>query len=219
MSIKDDIMFDQNGFVPPADVNQPFSDNGVLFTSQYYLLLAHYGCSMPREEFYDTMGRTTRDGNITRWPGNTAQEGPDDYIGLCAASRCWGTNHASLIYAYGRKHFWNYNTENPGKFTFTSWLGRQPGLIGFIKYCAGRVMSPLEFLALHVGILISAFGKKEETSDKLLALTMLEVLKDHWIFRPINTFYLWRIRQVYGSVNNLVRAYFGPAHPFSKWWT
>lgn len=220
MTIKDDIIFDKNGFVPPADTNQPMSDNGVLFTSQYYILLKKE--SLLREEdifhFNELMNSIVNGGNIRRYPSDTGQEGPDDFIGLCSASKALGTNHAELIYKYGRSTFWNYNNTEPSKYTRESWLGRQPGLIGYIKYCSRRLMNPLEVLALYIGTVITAFGKKEESSDKLLALTMMYQLKDSIVFKPLSWFYMKRINKVYGCVNNLVRIYFGNNHPFSKWW-
>lgn len=220
MSIKDDIVFDSNGFVPPADITQPVSDNGVLFTSQYYILLKEHGLLTPDDvsAFIHKMRFVNIDGNLKRYPSDTGKEGPDDYIGLCSASKALGTIDAHLIYEYGRKTFWNYNNENPDEVTLESWLGRQPGLIGYIKYCAGHLMNPLEFLAIYVGTIITAFGKKEDTSDKLLALTMVSQLKNNLLFKPLCSFYLWKIRRTYGSINELVRVYFGLNHPFSKWW-
>jgi len=220
MTIRDDIVFDKNGFVTPADITQPESDNGVLFTSEYYVLLDKLGLLTPgdRLDFIGKMTGISRDGNITRRERDTGQEGPDDYIGLCTASSILNLPFSELIYRYGSKNWWIYNTASPGKFTFEAWFGRQLGLIGYIKHCAGHRMNPLEFIVLNVGLVITAFGKKEDTSDKILGLLMVEQLHTSLLFEPICFFYTYMINRKYGSVNALIKTYFGPNHAFSKYW-
>lgn len=124
---------------------------------------------------------------------------------------------------------WVYNPKGPSTyqpaFTVSNWLGRQPGLIGYLSYCAGERVSAFEHLAIIVGCLLTMYEGKNsqgnyESSNRLLTYLMLEQLSDtYWVYKLLNNLFIKSINNRFGNVNGLVRTFFGDKHSFSKYWT
>lgn len=217
-----DGFLDKFGYVMPRR-NHGVSDNGVLFTSQYILLLQRLGQldGETKAAYFNLMRNSFRDtGLLIRYPENFTQEGPDDHIGISAASLALELPFAKEIIDYGRKQLppHLYNTENPGKWSKQAWLGRQLGLIGFMKLCAGYGCNPLEKLAMIVGFYLTSRKPKEDTSDRLLTQVMVEALPKGLVNDLIKKWWHGHINKLYGDVRDLVSIYFGPDHPFSRYW-
>lgn len=113
MSLREEIkaFTDADGLVAPGPVNPGdtrTSDNGVMFTSEYYVLLALRGELEPLD-VSDWRSRTLQcfkePGLLCRNPvkyGVASQEGPDDYYGVIAASSIMDPTIAQAILAYGK---------------------------------------------------------------------------------------------------------------------
>jgi len=209
-------------YVPrPGDSS---SDNGALFTTEYYLILQRLNLlsSEDKDRYHALMSQCLTLGGLPlRKPGDNSLDGPDNMIALAVGSKAFSCDFAERIIKYGKTTFphYVYNQPNPGKFTFSAWLGRQVGLIGFVKMCAGQKANIIERLALYVGFYITSRLPKESTSDKLLAHIMIEQLPNtigaRFVKRQWNSY----IKKMYGGVGGLTAIYFSsPNSPFAKWW-
>lgn len=62
---------------------------------------------------------------------------------------------AQRVYKHGKKNWWAYNTENPGRWTWRSW--RKPGDVYHYKICAGVTPNIIDTTFFIVGLLMNAF--------------------------------------------------------------
>lgn len=196
------------------------TDNGALFTTEYYLILKrmNFLLSSDLDNYKQIMEDCMQsDGMSQRKPGDNSQDSPDNMIALAVGSKAFGTNFAQRMLAYGRTTFpkYVYNQPNPGKFTWSAWMGRMPGLIGFMKICAGEKANPLELLCLYAGVIITMLQPHSNTSDKLLTQIMLEQMPDSLIKRLWNKY----IKNAYGGINGVCQIYFPTNSPFRAYWT
>lgn len=96
------------------------------------------------------------------------QEGPDDYVGLAAASALIGSSIARDILSYGQTHYFQWG---PFKFPYyynntssrqpEAWLGRQPALLAHFYYCAGKKPSVFKKLAWAVSVGLTGLFDKD----------------------------------------------------------
>ena len=152
-------------------------------------------------------------GLLNRNPGRTDMESRDDYIGVAAASALLCTRHAPDIRKYGEQNGFNYNNQDPGKFTWNSWHGRFLGLPGFYAMCAGKNPGIVQNMALKLKL----FFYPKEFQGEILMWVMTQVLKR---LTPqydglINRFEK-HLTQKYPNLGSLFLPYFGESHPFSK---
>ena len=113
MSLREEIkpFTDADGLVAPGIVNPTdscTSDNGPMFTSEYYLLLALRG-ELQASDVPEWRSRILQcfkePGLLCRVPvkyGTLSQEGPDDYYGVLAASSVLDHTVAEAILSYGQ---------------------------------------------------------------------------------------------------------------------
>lgn len=113
MSLREEIkpFTDVDGLVAPYPVNPTdhnTSDNGPMFTSEYYLLLALRG-ELEASDVQDWRDKILQcfkePGLLCRNPvkyGVASQEGPDDYYGILAASSVLDHTIAEAVLAYGQ---------------------------------------------------------------------------------------------------------------------
>lgn len=192
-------------------------DNGVLFTAQKLLLAPQ----APGEKELEPIARcfSPYEGLLQRWPGNPALDGPDNFIGACAVSR----DFAGWLVQYGRttRPHYVYNQTAPRVFTFRAWLGRQPGLIGFAKECAGEGSNWFERLCWNVGAVLTIRAKARdsrgvlEASDRLLVATALLSPGRAIAYRWVAAMYWLHVRAAFGGLAGLFAAYFGAEHPLT----
>lgn len=160
---------DKFGLVTP---NGQQSGNGLLYTSEAIIAMADNDIITPlqKQYFFDVFRNCEIiPGLFRRDPENLDyQEGPDDYVGIAAASPFISFNtsgsFASRILRYGRlsrasirgvlekigvpswivklfgwiKVKYNYNNVTPGETNKGSWLGRQGQLITHFQFAAGE---------------------------------------------------------------------------------
>lgn len=122
MSLKSEI---ENGYIDTYGLVAPYvtrrdqrgSDNGVLYSSEYYILLKLLGEATEQDEshwailMYHCM---VVPGLIGRVPGDTGQSPPDDIYGVLAGAKV--LNYpvvAELILDYGKAHYGFFNNANP----------------------------------------------------------------------------------------------------------
>lgn len=213
---------DQNGFVRENQTD-PYTDNGILYTSQYLIQLKRNGDLQPTDvEHFDQkiLSCYAKTGLLNRRPADTSQEGPDDYIGLCSFSKECSDVMADEVNQYGRSttpHY-VYNNFNPGHFSWSAWLGRQVGFAAFIKLCAGDWTNPIEDLCLYTGLIITSLSNKSETSDRVLGQLIIDQLPNYPVSFLIKCWWNWRIKRLYGTFQQVMSVYFGPEHPLTKYY-
>lgn len=199
---------------------QSSSDNGVLWTTEYYLILKRLGILTADDvtRCKELLSQCVNCGLTLRKPGDHDLDSPDNMVAFAVASAAFDLPYAQMILDYGRSTFphYVYNVPNPGKFTFQAWLGRQLGLIGFLRICAGYKASILQRLALTIGIYLTSRKSHSDVSDKLLAQLMTEQLPDNSVTKRFWNRY---VHKEYGSVNTMVRLFFDPSSPFTQYWT
>ena len=207
--LKEANLIDQFGLVTLVG-NPDGTDNGVLYSAHYFL-----ACSKAREGIdpnhvavLTAVAACLNKGNPLRKPGDYSQNSPDNAIGLSFCNRSF----AETMLNYP-KFLYNYNTTNPGKLTLGSWFGRQPGLIGFMQVAAGGWINPLRVLVLLIGIYMTSCQATTNTSDRLLANLMIELVGNpilkHWWQNKLK-------KQYKNGINDVYATYFGPAHVFSE---
>lgn len=230
--LRDEILAytDADGLVSPQ-ATQPnqnnASDNGVLFTSDYYVLLARLGQLNDVDYInYSSLIRkkcTTMVGLLNRGPDNTNQEAPDDYYGLFSACQSLGLEILpSQIIQYGWDNWGNYNNVNPGKFTWVSFLARQPQLI-CAAYAAAR-SAPLWIYPLRVytAIVIATScinAPVGDTTSRRLAYHLINTMSPvSEICRIAAKIWFRRLLKDYpNGMQGVNDIYFGPDHPLAKY--
>jgi hypothetical protein len=195
------------------------SDNGTLYTAQYLLLAAKAGEGISQEHINALFAiqQCLNGGNPIRRPGDFTQNSPDNLISCCAVS----TTFATTVYDYGWPLF-NYNTENPKSINLSSWMGRQPGLIGYMQMRAKAFVNPLRVLALFIGVWLTSREPLTSTSDRLLAQLIVDTLPVTWYTERFINWWGTKTRSQYArGINDCVLTYFGPQHTFSQldWYT
>lgn len=204
-------------------IGETRSDNGALWTTEFYLCLKRLCCLTSADIFrYQLLMNQLIDsqGLTYRQPGLKVLDSPDNLIAFSAGSKALGCDFAKRILKYGKTTFprYVYNPANPGKFTLESWFGRQPGLIGFLKYCAGEWVNPFEWLCLYIGIFLTMRKPFLDTSDKLLTELIVEQLPDSFIAGFVKRKWKEYILKNYNGINGVVSIFFTGDNPFKKWW-
>lgn len=210
---------DSNGLVTPSK-NSPPSDNGLLYTGQAIMIMDMLGETDGIPQLMDAMRACQIEPGLFNrhpWPRfKSGQEGPDDYVAIAAVDMHW----AQCLLEYGRKHWYSYNNEIPGKWTFKSFLGRFLSLICHSKLCAGEKPNLFLRIAHFVGTYLTTREEAGATSNRLLAQLMIYKLDDHWMSRLEKRLWSANLVKVYGenSINKAVCIYFPSPHPFRGVW-
>ena len=195
--------------------------NGIRYTAEFVLALHIHHALEPIEKtrialVLDACFRLP--GLLNRVPNaNTWQEGPDDYVAMATAGVFLNTNFAGLILNYGRNNGFVFNNINPGKFTFSSWLGRQRGLVTHWEFCAGESPGVIGQLFWGGGILLTLISPSQD--GFVLSWFQLIVAKDkNWMTKLIYRLWKWRLLKKYpNGIGGVLREYYGAMHPSSKW--
>lgn len=199
------------------------SDNGALWTTEYYLCLKRLGIltGYDLDEYEDIMNQLIDSEGFTyRQPGLKVIDSPDNLIAFAVGSKAFGCDFAKRILRYGRTTFprYVYNPKDPGKFKLEAWMGRQPGLIGFLKLSADEWVNPFEWLFLYVGIFLTMKKPFLDTSDKLLTELIVEQLPDSFMSGFVKRKWREYLEKNYNGINGVVSIFFTGENPFKKWW-
>jgi hypothetical protein len=234
MGLKEEIRdgyTDANGLVSPhrcspLEVNP--SGNGVMYTGELMMMLALRGeiDFEDDESFVDAM-RTCQvePGLLKRGPGYRDQEGPDDYYGFAAG--CVATDAITLadnVVDYGLANFGSFNNEDPGKWTWKSFLWRQPQLICALYAAADRAPIWIFPLRLYTAAVIATscmLAPLEDTDARRLSWLLLHTMRrTSLLCRAAGWFWNRRLRKHYGpeGMRAVARVYYEAGHPFAKYW-
>lgn len=231
MSLRDEIQpyLDRYDLVAPykCDPTKQGSDNGPMFTSEYYIMLAKSGGINHHDPIWylRLIGFCMDQGLLCRAPADLDQEGPDDYYGVFAALVVLNEptlGNALLNSIMSHKGFLN---NHDGTRTWQSFLIRQPQLLAAAYAAADRapVWSwPLYWYAAAV-IATSCIGVSTEQADprRLSWLLIQAVSPKSWLCRMAAKLWYRRLYKDYpdgmkGVARNYYQTY--PMHPFIKYW-
>lgn len=226
MSLKTDVIpyLDKFGMVVSNASGR--SDNGVMFTSEYLILLAMNGELQPEDkaDYLAKMRRCLINGELLmRDPENDGaqQEGPDDYLGLLAGCKVAGdTSIPRAILWYGLRHLGAFNNVTPGKWTVQSFLWRQPQLITHALFAARLPVGP--FRAFFVLSLLFAVYQNEtrgNTDARRLGWLLIQTwdgkgLLSRW---AVGVWKRWLFSKYPDGMIGVCRIYYGEAHPFTEY--
>lgn len=233
MSLREEIQpyKDSQGLVAPNIPDNPQgSDNGTLFTSEYYIMLSKRGelRAGDRADWVQLIEKCMfKPGLTLRYPGDISVDAPDNLYGILAAAEVLNIpGIAEDIYIHGLAHCGFYNPTS--RFTWAAFQWRQPQLL-FAMICASGHASrwklwqwPLSIYTALV-IAVSCVGvPKESTDPRRLAWLLIQTVQKHsWICWLTSK--LWRVRlwrDYSNEMCDVAGIYYKPlgAHPFAKYW-
>lgn len=205
------------------------SDNGTLFTSEYYIqLVKNEELTTEDKEYYESLMRTcmVAPGLLARAPNDRGNASPDDYYGIAGACSQLGitTIHNEVI-NFGISHFGSFNPENPEKWTTSSFLWRQLPLVAsqFAAARRGRYNPFVWCLNAIAAIVIatSCIGVDPgKTDERKLSYLLIQAMTPVSVLCRLASI-LWKRRAVkdYGPefMKAIYGIYFGNEHPLAKY--
>jgi hypothetical protein len=245
---------DQYGLIQPSPNNS--SGNSILYTAEYIMaLLANNEFDVAeRDRLASAMATCQRQsGLLMRSPIGGAffedQEGPDDYVGACAASYFMKTDLAARILAHGRNYgaqkydaaledpnhllrskvLYNllslfglrkinyvWNSNNPGYFTESAWLGRQQNLVCHMQFAAGENPPLWRKLWWMAAIYSGTKATKDNHDAWILAWLCVRTMNGRsWLCNLVANYWKKKMLEMWpGGMGECLCAYFGnPTHP------
>ena len=249
MSLKTEIkpFIDGNGLVAPNLVTpgtKQASDNGTCFTSEYYVMLQKSGQlidtgpNCDKQDFASLIGHCIgANGTLNRAPGDSSQEGPDDYYGVMNA--CLALGNTVIPRTFLKALVVNYgflNNQNPGQHTGEAFLVRQLQLVS----CMVTASFPSWFNPIHVLIrtlcaplywfasIVILFGARAkesgDTDSRRLGWHLVNTVKNYsMLCKLASIVWMNRLYSTYptGMQGVALIYYKGDGtnpHPFAKYW-
>jgi len=213
---------DQYGLTQPEGTT---SQNGLRFTAEYVRALVRAGSLQPeRHRIIKAVRRCEIvPGLYRRSPDNNGdQEGPDDYHGLALISYYLDPDISRDILRYGRRERWLgiipkyiFNNVNPGKWSGSAWMGRQPALIAMHKVVAGERVGFLESIWIMGTILAS-----DEQQDSFVLTWMLAIIMANRWWYVDWAIGKWQRKLKFNyalGIGQVSEEFFGHPHPNGKW--
>lgn len=248
MSIRDDFKkyIDGNSLNTPLPgtwiAGQSGSDNGVMFTSEYYIMLKKNGqlTDQDKLDYAQKIGQCVGpEGLLNRVPigQSDGQEGPDDEYGVY--NGCMELGNTSIP----RKLLWSciklkgaMNNVLPGTWTGQSFLIRQPQLLAsMVSASFPSLLNPLHwlvrllsfplFLIAAVVIATSCINTPLDQADpRRLAWHLQNNVKKVSLFCYLaSLIWMHRLNKDYDNgMKDVAAVYYLPKglnqNPYSKWW-
>jgi hypothetical protein len=205
-------------------------DNGVLFCSEYYLMLAMNGLLVEQDKIdYAAKIRACyvsgSTGLVARAPGDQGDTDPDDYHGMFAACVVLGLpDLGKEVLDWGLSHCGSYNPQNPQQWTGASCLFRMPQLLAAAYCAAGQVPFDMwSLLGVAAGVIATSCvnDATSDTDSRILSWCLIQACSPY-SFDCREAAKLWyaRLYKDYGPTGMLAVAqiYFPVGHPFREYW-
>jgi hypothetical protein len=251
MGIRDDFedYWDGNGLLCPNPVGKGVgqgSDNGTMFTSEYFIILQKLGIIIESEkEKWESLIRSCmlEPGLTIRAPNDISTDAPDNFYGILSAAKNLGNTAVPRdILWYGIKNFGFYNPENPGKLVgsdgninWSSFQWRQfqmvaamisasfPSLVNPLHFIVRIIALPLFFIAA-ISILISCINEPTDSTDpRRLSWHLIQTTSSTSLMCFLASL-VWfkRLYKDYGQdgMRAVAKIYYQPkgVNPYSIWW-
>jgi len=244
MALRDEIVpyVDGNKLVAPnlvAPGTLAGSDNGPMYTSEYYIMLKKLGQlqSQDNADFQARIGQCVNNyGMLCRVPvgQDDGQEQVDDYYGVL--NGCVQMQNtviprqflAALINEWG-----SMDNENPGRWQWTAFMPRQLQLVAAVVAASfPSWKNPLHILARSlffplfwfsaIIVATSCWGTDPQNTDARrlswhLWQSVAPVSPLCWLASRV---WLWRLKRAYGAdgMKAVAKIYYQAGHPFAKYW-
>lgn len=218
MSLKEEILpyFDGNGLIAPNVVpqgTQRGSDNGVMFLSEYYIMLTKIG-QLSMSDHCDYAERIAtcigEDEELHRAPGDSSPDEVDDYYGVYAG-------------------FKTIKIDPMLKLPIRLW--RQPQLLLASLYAneTNPLMIPIKYaLSIYAALVIATscvFTPIDNADARRLSWLLIQATQqDSFLCRLAAKIWFRRAYRQYGVKENVMREvakrYYQnvPEHPFIRYW-
>lgn len=236
--------WDGNNLLAPAPVPSGTikgSGNGIMYTSEFYIMLAKYLqlTDQDKIDFANKIEQCIRpEGMLCRVPiaQNSEQEGPDDLYGVLDACMALGNTTIPRKFLWCIiKYLGFLNNVNPGKWTASSFLIRQPQLFAcivaasfpswknplhiLIRTCA----MPLFWFSALIIAISCMFTPTNSGDPRRLGWHLMQTLKPVsitcWLASRV---FLWRLYRQYGptGMEEVASQYYQPngQNPYSEYW-
>jgi hypothetical protein len=246
MGLREDFQsyFDGNGLIAPNPVPQGTlkgSDNGPMYTSEYYIMLKKSGLLTDKDiqDFQSKIGQCIDiEDLLNRVPVDQLDglEGPDDYYGVLDGCKQLGNTKIPRQFLWAViKNKGALNNVSPGVWSWQSFLIRQPQLLtSMIAAAFPSFINPLHllirflslplFLIAAVAIAVSCWGSPtSDTDSRRLSWHLWQCVgKVSLLCWLASKVWLWRLYSDYGSngMKAVASIYYHPqpTNPFSTYW-
>lgn len=237
--------WDGNGLGTPAPCipvpNQKGSDNGTMYTSEYYIILKKNSqlTDQDKLDFQQKIGQCVdQQGMLNRVPINQSdgQDEVDNYYGTLNGCMQLGNTTIPRQFLWALiKNLGSMNNVNPGVFQWIAFLPRQPQLIACMIAASfpswknpfhvllRALCSPLFSLASVIIATSCIWTDASNTDARRLSWHLWQCLKPVsplcWLASKV---WLWRLYSDYGptGMKAIASLYYQPqpANPYSIWW-
>lgn len=201
------------------------SGNGVAYTGEYLGILDARGEleAIDSLRWYQIAQKVWGLGPLSRGPNQLDPESVDDYYGFCLGNSIsvfpgW----AKLALSWGFYHWGSFNNVEPSKWTFQSFLWRQPQLLYAMACSAGKIRNPVYWpLSVYTSLVIATacmFSAKTDWDSYRLTWLLIQTVSPHsWLCRQAAKLWWRRLRKAFGDegMRGVYAGYFGVEHPFS----
>ena len=243
MALRDEIVpfIDGDGLVAPSLSGGQWksSDNGVMYSSEYYVMLQKLGQLTAQDliDFDQKMKSClSPEGILCRvpQPNVDGQEGPDDYFGLMNACVQLGNTDIprKILWAFIR-YFGFLNNDNPGTLTGSAFMARFPHLTACmvsaafpswknpLHIIARLACFPIYVYAAIILLLGDSFTSVDDTDSRRLSWHQWQCLKGVSLLCKLGG-RVWanRLYKDYGAdgMKTVAKIYYHDDHPFGKYW-
>lgn len=245
MGLREEIAgyIDGEGMVAPNKVapgSMRGSDNGPVFTSEYYVMLSKLGqlTDQDKIDYANIIGKCIDvNGLLNRHQvalGDNGQEGPDDYYGVLDACKTLGNTDIPRKFLKAVVKYLGFlNNNQPGVKTGSSFLIRQPQLVAAMIAAAFpswknpiHVLTRLAFLPwfAYAAVCIAIAGWADHTSDadaRRLSWHLIQTMKPVSLLAKLAS-KIWynRLYSQYGAtgMKSVADIYYQQGHPFQAYW-
>ncbi len=151
-------------------------------------------------------------GLLRRRPEDHGATSYDELIGAAVA----GKTVAYFILDYGWRNLFCYNVENPGVFSWRFFFARNICFVPFLRAASGGKPNLLQQLGWAIGVWLSTFAERENTSGRLLVDVQLETMAGYRITDAAIRYFNRKMTAMYGGRRALYRIYFPAGHPIAE---
>ncbi len=243
MGLREEIQagyIDGNGLVAPHLTGQiKGSDNGVMFTSEYYVMLKKLDqlTDQDRIDFAKKINACiTPEGMLCRVPTNQkdGQEGPDDYLGVLNGCKQLGNTQIPRKFLWAMIRYLGFlNNDNPDVMNKPSFLVRQlqlvaatisaafPSYINPLHFCIRLVAWPLFLIAAAVIFVSCIEAPASDADSRRLSWHLLQTVSSVSLMcKFASLFWYKRLQNTYGAagMRGVAARYYQPGHPFIRYW-
>lgn len=203
------------------------TDNLPVHSAVYYELLSQADALLSERDLFATYLHVSEvtPGVYRRRPDATDENSVDNLVAtLSATQRLNLPEVARRVYDHGVTHRWTYSCLDPRmkfnlweKDTYAPFFGRFPGIIPFIRICAGVPVSFLSQIALNQSMVWNAeLGVDSDVGNRILQWLMNRAVFGRYalVDKGIRAWRELMAKKYKGGMKEVLGLYHGKGHPF-----